>query len=107
MLIPIVNDIKADPIVAQLLILLALPIIGLISLLIPFIPLYILYILLRDYVKKRKSQRVHSAASEFTNRRQTLHRDSYTQQRKSQDRQYGTGVDSSGRYQPRRSNRYR
>lgn len=107
MLIPIVDDIKADPILAQLLILLALPIIGLIALLIPFIPLFILYTLVKDYVQKSNTKRLHSAAPKFTNRRETLRRDSYTEERKSQDRRYGASVDSSGRYQPSRGNRYR
>ena len=98
MLIPIVDDIKADPILAQLLILLALPIIGFFALLLPFIPLFILYTLVKDYVQKNHTQRVRSTASKFTNRRQTLRRDSYTPERKSQDRQHGAGVDSSGRY---------
>lgn len=57
MLIPILHDAKADPILAQLLILLALPIIGLIALLIPIIPLYILYILIQDHVQKSNTNR--------------------------------------------------
>ena len=98
MLIPIVNDIKADPILAQLLIVLALPIIGLIALFIPFIPLFILYTLVKHYVQKNSTNRLHSAAPKFTNRRQTLRDHPYIKQRKSQDRQHGAGVDSSGRY---------
>ena len=107
MLIPILHDAKADPIVAQLLILAALPIIGLIALLIPIIPLYILYILIQDHVQKNNTKRLHSAAPQFTNRRQTLRGNLNNQERKSQNRQHVSGVDSSRRYQPRRGNRDR
>ena len=107
MLIPIVDDIKADPIVAQLLILAALPIIGFFALLFPFIPLFILYILIKDYVQKNHTQRVRSATPKFTNRRQTLRRDSYTQEQKFQNRAYASGVDSEGRYKPSGGNRDR
>ena len=107
MLIPIVNDIKADPILAQLLILLALPIIGFFALLLPIIPLFILYTLVKDYVQKNKTKRLHSSASKITYRRETLRRDINNQERKSQDRAYASGMDSSGRYQPRRGNRHR
>ena len=107
MLIPIVDDIKADPFLAQLFIILLLPIVGLIALLIPFIPFFILYILLKDYVQKNNTKGFHSAAPKFTNRRQTLRGHPYIKQRKSQDRQHGTGMDSAGRYKPSRGNRYR
>ena len=101
MLIPIVDDIKADPFLAQLFIILLLPIVGLIALLILFIPLFILYTLVKDYVQKNHTQRVRSTAPKFTNRRQTLRRDLNNQEHKSQDRQHGASVDSSGRYKSR------
>ena len=103
MLIPIVDDIKADPFLAQLFIILLLPIVGLIAFSLPFVGLYFLI----NHVKQSNTKGLHSAAPKFTNRRQTLRDHSYTQERKSQDRQHGAGVDSSGRYQPRGGNRYR
>ena len=96
-LIPIVDDIKADPIVAQLLILAALPIVGLIALLVPFILLFILYTLIKDYVQKNHTQRVRSTAPKFTNRRQALRRDLNNKERKSQDRAYASGLDTERR----------
>ena len=98
MLIPIVDDIRTDPILAQFFIVLALPIIGFFALLLPFIPLFILYTLVRNYVKQSNTKRLRSSTSKFTNRWQTLRGDSYTQQHESQDREYGSGVDSKGRY---------
>ena len=97
-LIPLVEDIKADPFLAQLVIICSLPIIGLVSLFLPFILLCILYTLVRNYVKQSNTKRLRSSTSKFTNRRQTLRGDSYTQQHESQDREYGSGVDSKGRY---------
>ena len=101
MLIPILNDTKTDPIVGQIFLILLLPIVGLIALLIPFIPFFILYTLVKDYVQKNHTQRVRSTASKITYRRQTLRGDINNQERKSQDWQHVSGVDSSGRYQPR------
>lgn len=103
MLIPIVDDIKADPFLAQFFIVLLLPIVGLIAFSLPFIAVYFLI----KHVQKSNTKGLHSAAPKFTNRRQTLRDHPYIKQRKSQDRQHGTGVDSSGRYQPSRGNRYR
>lgn len=94
MLIPIVDDIKASPFLAQIFIVLLLPIVGLIAFSLPFLAVYFLI----KHVQKSNTKRLHSTAPKFTNRRQTLRRDSYTQERKSQDRRYGAGVDSSGRY---------
>jgi|TARA_R100000081_G_scaffold89536_2_gene62604 hypothetical protein len=103
MLIPIVDDIKADPFLAQLFIILLLPIVGLVAFSLPFVGLYFLI----KHVKKSNTKGLHSTAPKFTNRRQTLRRDLNNQERKSQDWQYVSGVDSSGRYQPGRSNCYR
>ena len=103
MLIPIVDDIKADPFLAQLFIILLLPIVGLVAFLLPFVGLYFLI----KHVQKSNTKGLHSSAPKFTNRRQTLRRDLNNQERKSQDRKHASSVDSSGRYQPRRRNRYR
>lgn len=103
MLIPIVDDIKADPFLAQFFIVLLLPIVGIVSFLFPFVCIYYLI----KHVKQNNTKGLHSAASKFTNRRQTLRGHPYIKQRKSQDRQHGTSVDSAGRYQSRRGNRYR
>ena len=103
MLIPIVDDIKADPFLAQLFIILLLPIVGLVAFSLPFIGLYFLV----RHVQQNNTKGFHSAAPKFTNRRQTLRGHSYIKQRKSQDRQHGTGMDSAGRYKPSRGNRYR
>ena len=103
MLIPIVDDIKASPFLAQLFIILLLPIVGLIAFSLPFLAVYFLI----KNVQKNNTKGLHSSTSKFTNRRQTLRRDSYTQERKPQDRRYGASVDSSGRYKPSRGNRYR
>tara|TARA_Y100000004_G_scaffold157259_1_gene182821 strand:+ start:682 stop:975 length:294 start_codon:yes stop_codon:yes gene_type:complete len=97
MLIPIVDDIKADPFLAQLFIILLLPIVGLVAFSLPFLAVYFLI----KHVQKNKTKRLHSSTSKFTNRRQTLRRDINNKERKSQDWQYASGVDSSGRYQPR------
>lgn len=82
MLIPIVGDIEADPILAPLLILMALPIIGFFALLIPFIPLFILYTYLRNVYKKTKKERLRIAASKITYRRETLRGNYYYGERK-------------------------
>ena len=103
MLIPIVDDIKADPFLAQLFIILLLPIVGLIAFSLPFLAVYFLI----KNVQKNNTKGLHSAAPKFTNRRQTLRGNLNNQKRKSKNRQYVSGVDSSGRYQPRRGNFYR
>ena len=103
MLIPIVDDIKADPFLAQLFIILLLPIVGLIAFSLPFLAVYFLL----KHVQKSNTKGLHFAAPKFTNRRQTLRGNLNNKERKSQDWQYASGMDSSGRYQPRRGNRYR
>ena len=103
MLIPVVDDIKADPFLAQLFIILLLPIVGLIAFSLPFLAVYFLI----KHVQKSKAKRLHSAAPKVTYRRQTLRGNFNNKERKSQNRQHVSGVDSSGRYQPRRGNRYR
>ncbi len=97
MLIPIVDDIKASPFLAQIFIVLLLPIVGLIAFSLPFLAVYFLI----KNVQKNKTKRVHSAASKFTYRRQTLRGNLNNQERKSQNRAYASGVDSSGRCKPR------
>jgi hypothetical protein len=93
-LIPIVDDIKADPFLAQLFIILLLPIVGLVAFSLPFVGLYFLI----KHVQKSNTKRLHSAAPKFTNRRQTLRRNLNNQEHKSQNRQYASGLDSERRY---------
>ena len=89
MIIPLVDDIKADPFLAQIFIILLLPIVGLIAFLLPFLAVYFLI----KHVQKSKAKRLHSAAPKFTNRRQTLRRDLNNKKRKSKNRAYASGLD--------------